>query len=157
MGTAVNRRHIARRSLDRRLDHWRELGSATTRPRGGWVRAIREALGMSAADLGRLMHVTDTSVLRLEQSEQGNRARLDTLQRAADALGCDLVYALVPRRPLEQIVAGRARDVARDELARVDHTMTLEAQRVDDSHWQERIESYAIEVAEQPGLWRDRS
>jgi predicted DNA-binding mobile mystery protein A len=157
MGTAVNRRHTARRALDRRLEHWRELGSATTRPRGGWVRAIREALGMSAADLGRLMHVTDTSVLRLEQSEQGNRARLDTLKRAADALGCDLVYALVPRQPLEQIVAVRARDVARDELARVDHTMTLEAQRVDDSHWQERIESYALEVAEQPGLWRERS
>jgi hypothetical protein len=56
------------------------------------------------------------------------------LQRAADALGCDLVYALVPRQPLEQIVAGRARDVSQDELARVDHTMTLEAQRVDDSH-----------------------
>jgi hypothetical protein len=44
------------------------------------------------------------------------------LQRAADALGCDLVYALVPRQPLEQIVAGRARDVSRDQLARVDHS-----------------------------------
>jgi len=145
---------IARRSLDRRLSAWRELGSNAARPSGGWVRALREALGMTAADLALRMDVNETTVLRLEESERQGRARLDTLSRAADALGCDLVYALVPRRNLEDVVTERAREVARADLSGVNHTMVLEAQGVDDDAWNERIDAYATEVLDQPGLWR---
>jgi hypothetical protein len=53
---------------------------------------------------------------------------LDTLQRAADALGWDLVYLLVPRRPLTATVRDRARQLARWQIAAVEQTMRLEDQ-----------------------------
>jgi hypothetical protein len=57
--------------------------------------------------------------------------RLDTLRRAADALGCDLVYLLVPRRPLDAVVRDRARELARGQVAAVQQTMRLEGQATD--------------------------
>ncbi len=65
---------------------------------------------------------------RLEQSEAADRARLETLRRAADALGCDLVYLLVPRRPLTAVVHDRARELAHAQVAAVEQTMRLEDQ-----------------------------
>jgi hypothetical protein len=54
--------------------------------------------------------------------------RRDTLRWAADALGCDLVYLLVPRRPLTAVVRDRARELARGQAAAVAQTMLLEDQ-----------------------------
>jgi predicted DNA-binding mobile mystery protein A len=89
----------SRALLDAHFDEWQHL-RALSRPERGWVRAVREALGMSAAALADRLNITGGAVTRLEQSEAADRVQLDTLRRAADALGCDLVYLLVPRRPL---------------------------------------------------------
>src|SRR5665213_3135279 len=120
----------SRRALDRRLPDLRDLAGKATPPRDGWIRAIRESLGMSAADLAGRMGAAETSVLSLEHNEVTRRAQLGTLERAAHALNCDLVYALVPRRPLEQMVEERARLVAGELLGSVDHSMALEGQQV---------------------------
>jgi predicted DNA-binding mobile mystery protein A len=95
------------------------------------VRAIRDALGMSAADLGRLLGVSGPAVTSLERSEQDGTARLDTLGRAAAAMDCTLVYAFIPNQGLEQTVRKRAELVARRQLAAVRTTMALEDQAVD--------------------------
>src|SRR5258708_29177418 len=99
----------SRRLLDGHFDEWQQL-RGFPRPARGWVHAIREALGMSAAALAARMGTTAGAVTRLEQSEAADRIRLDTLRRAADALECDLVYLLVPRRPLTAVVRDRARE-----------------------------------------------
>src|SRR5229473_7052183 len=98
----------SRELLDSHFDEWKQL-RALARPPRGWVRAVREALGMSATALAARLGTTAGAVTRLEQSEAAYRVRLDTLRRAADALGCDLVYLLVPRRPLTAVVRDRAR------------------------------------------------
>jgi predicted DNA-binding mobile mystery protein A len=152
-GASARRR--SRRALDRRLPDLRDLACKATPPRGGWVRAIREALGMSAADLGQRMGVAETSVLSLEHNEVTRRVRLDTLERAADALNCELVYALVPRRPLEQMVDERARSVAGELLGSVGHSMALEGQQVSPSVTQDQLLEQALRLRDEPGLWRD--
>jgi predicted DNA-binding mobile mystery protein A len=116
-----------RELLDNHFAEWQQL-RALARPPRGWVRAFREALGMSTAALGARLGVTAGAVTRLEQSEAADRIRLDTLRRAADALGCDLVYLLVPRRPLNAVVQERARELARQQVAAVEQTMLLEDQ-----------------------------
>jgi predicted DNA-binding mobile mystery protein A len=94
-------------------------------------------------------------VTRLEQSEAADRVRLDTLRRAADALGCDLVYLLVPRRPLGTVVRDRARELARRQVAAVEQTMRLEDQATDAvSEMEERL---TRELLERGGLWRESS
>lgn len=120
----------ARAALDSKL---RKLAPAEQfqPPHRGWVRAIRDALGMSAADLGRLLGVSGPAVTSLERSEQDGTARLDTLGRAAAAMDCTLVYAFIPNQGLEQTVRKRAELVARRQLAAVRTTMALEDQAVD--------------------------
>jgi predicted DNA-binding mobile mystery protein A len=123
-------REVAARSrdlLDSHFEEWQPL-RRIARPPHGWLRAVREALGMSAAVLAGRLGVTPGAVIRLEQSEAADRVRLETLRRAADALGCDLVYLLVPRQPLTTVVRERARELAHLQVAAVEQTMRLEDQ-----------------------------
>lgn len=148
-------RRAARRALDRRLVPVRDALPHAVPPQRGWVQAIRESLGMSAEELGRRMGTVRTSVLRLEASEREGVVRLDTLRRAADAMDCDLVYALVPRRLLEDMVAERARFKAAALLADVGHSMALEDQQVGPAVAREQAAEQAALIADEPGLWSD--
>lgn len=123
-------RSTTRKKLERRLARLRPVDELVRPPRG-WVRAIRDAIGMTAAQLASRMKVTQPTIADLEKAESESRVTLASLERAAAAMGCTLVYALVPRRPLEDVVQERARQVAGEILGRVDHTMRLEAQGVD--------------------------
>src|ERR671914_403124 len=92
-------------------------------PVRGWIKAIREALGMTTAQLARRMGIRQPSVVALEQSEVKGTIELATLRRAAEALDCTLVYALIPNKPLEATVRERARAFARRRLRPVEHSM----------------------------------
>jgi predicted DNA-binding mobile mystery protein A len=110
---------------------------------------------MTTSDLGTRMGVSSTSVLGLEANERAGKAGLDTLRRAADALDCDLVYLLVPRRALTAVVEDRARMVAQTMIGSVEHSMLLEDQRVAASTAREQLDELARKLQDQPGLWRD--
>jgi predicted DNA-binding mobile mystery protein A len=142
----------SRELLDNHFEEWQPL-RALARPPRGWVRAIREALGMSATVLAARLGTTAGAVTRLEQSEAADRIRLDTLRRAADALGCDLVYLLVPRRPLTAIVHERARELARSQAAAIEQTMRLEDQAT--GRTSELEDQLAERLLERGGLWSD--
>jgi predicted DNA-binding mobile mystery protein A len=137
---------------DRHFDEL-QLIRAFPRPPRGWIHAIREALGMSASVVADRLGTTPGALIRLEQSEAGDRIRLETLRRAADVLGCDLVYVLVPRRPLTDVVHDRARQVAHRQLAAVEQSMRLEDQATGDTSVME--EQLARQLMEQGGLWND--
>jgi predicted DNA-binding mobile mystery protein A len=141
----------SRELLDSHFDEWQQLRTLARPPRG-WVRAIREALGMSAAVLAGRLGTTAGAVTRLEQSEAADRIRLDTLRRAADALGCDLVYLLVPRRPLTAVVHERARELARSQAAAIEQTMRLEDQAT--GRTSELEDQLAEQLLQHGGLWR---
>jgi predicted DNA-binding mobile mystery protein A len=85
---------------------------------------------MTAEQLARRMKITQPSIAALEKAESTGTITLARLERAAEALGCTLVYALVPNRPLNETVLERARQCIDKELSRVDRTMALEAQNV---------------------------
>jgi predicted DNA-binding mobile mystery protein A len=141
-----------RELLDAHFGEWQQLRELTRPPRG-WVRAVREALGMSAAVLAARLGTTAGAVTRLEQSEAADRIHLDTLRRAADALGCDLVYLLVPRRPLGAVVRDRARELARRQVAAVEQTMRLEDQET--GAVSEMEDQLTRQLLDRGGLWSD--
>jgi len=150
----VNRRQsaaVGRRSLDRTLLPYREASGR--RPPRGWIRAIRDALGMTAEQLGDRMGITQPSVQRLERSEAQGTIQLNTLRRAAEALGCEVVYALVPRTTLQETYEDAARTVARRELGRISHTMALENQAVEDEEEDERLRRYIAEELDPREIW----
>jgi predicted DNA-binding mobile mystery protein A len=101
-------------------------------PRAGWVRAIREALGMSAAQLAARLSVTRQTIRDLEHSEATGRITLESLNKLARALGCRVSYALVPEKPLSEMQRERARLLAASLVKPVSHSMELEAQSISD-------------------------
>jgi predicted DNA-binding mobile mystery protein A len=118
---------IAYKHLDRKLAK-AKAAQEFTRPPRGWLRAIRDALGMTTSQLAKRLGVSQPTVMEMEKSEQRGAITLDTLERAARALDCKLVYALVPAGSLEQTLKERARKVAKNRIGRVNHTMRLENQ-----------------------------
>jgi predicted DNA-binding mobile mystery protein A len=103
----------------------------TPRPQKGWIRAIREATGITVRDLARRLHKAPSVAANLEGSEAEYRITLASLRDAADALGCQLVYALVPKSgSIQELAEERARTRAAENVRAVEHSMALEDQAV---------------------------
>jgi len=116
----------AARALDARLAPLRTR--AVTRPPRGWIRAIRDALGMTTKQYAERLGVSQPRVIALERGELEDTLTLASLRRAAEALDCTLVYALAPNRPLAERLQQRAEARADAQLARMNLTMGLENQ-----------------------------
>jgi predicted DNA-binding mobile mystery protein A len=143
---------LARSLLDERFDAIRPVARFAP-PFRGWIKAIREALGMTSAQLARRMGVRQPSIIALERSEAEGTIELSSLRRAAKALDCTLVYALVPNRPLELTMRERAREFARQRLEPVEHSMLLEDQAAPRTDANERTDEILRET--NPGLFWD--
>lgn len=145
------------RQLDAALNRWRSA-DLPQRPPSGWIKAVREALGMTATQLAQRLGVTTSTATRLETSEADDTISLATMRRAAEALGCELHYALVPKQTLKETLEARAADLARKQMAAISHTMALEAQ----STSTETVEAQTRAVAEsllkgsRRALWREK-
>jgi predicted DNA-binding mobile mystery protein A len=118
--------------LDKRFARLKPLGTEAVRPSRGWIRAIREALGMTTGQLAKRLGVRQPRVVELERGEATGNITVKSLERAAEALGCRFVYALIPEEPLADTVRKRASLVADRQLAFVQQTMRLETQEVTD-------------------------
>ena len=122
--------------------------SPLSRPRRGWLRAIRTALGMTSNQLASRLQTSQSAIIEYEQREIAETISLAILRRVAAAMDCDLVYALVPRRPLREIVESQAENVAQRKLASVAHSMTLEDQGVSDEAMERQVQELARKLIE---------
>ncbi len=114
--------------LTRSLAPYRSARSQQ-RPTRGWLRALREALGLSLAQVGRAARLTRQDVLAFENSEARDRITLQNLKKIAEAMGCELVYGIVPKSgTLAQLAEAPARRQASERVLAVEHTMALEGQ-----------------------------
>jgi predicted DNA-binding mobile mystery protein A len=147
---------LAAAQIDRKLAPLRAVADSLRRSgAGGWIRALRQALGLSAAALGSRMKLAQQSVVQLEKNERAGAITLASLRRAAEAFDAELVYAIIPRKPLRETISQRAKEVARKRVAPVAHSMQLEAQGLADNELQERIMELAHELERNPReLWR---
>ena len=150
-------RAIARKNLDKKLKIMQNT-KVLARPPRGWIKAIREALGMTSAQLARRLGVSQPRVLAIEKAEATGSIKLESLERAARALDCRLVYTLVPRKPFEKMVEDRARGLAKKRLQATSHSMALEDQQVEQADEQVHLERLMQKLLNQPGskLWEDQ-
>lgn len=135
---------LAANQLDRRFEEIRPLLKQLERPSRGWIKAIREGLGMTTAQLARRMGVSQPRIAELEKAEAARNVTLSSLERAAEALDCRLVYILVPNRPLSERLEERADEVAEAQLAAVDQTMKLEKQSVSNAKQRETMKQRIV-------------
>jgi predicted DNA-binding mobile mystery protein A len=147
---------LARKHLDKLFGEAR-LDGIRQRPPKGWVRAIRDALGLTVRQLARRMGKTHSVVVRLEGSETADTITLGSLRAAAEAMDCTLVYAIVPNRPLTETARARATAIADAELARVHHSMRLEDQAPDPDELEDERERVIARILARGGsrLWDD--
>ncbi len=103
----------------------------SARPQKGWIRAVRQVTGIPAKELAKRLNRAPSVVNYLEKAEADYRISLGNLRDAADALGCQLVYALVPKSgSIQELAEQQARAKATENVRAVEHSMALEDQAV---------------------------
>ena len=143
------------RQVEERLRPWRERLDEPPPP-GGWTKTIRQALGMTTGQLARRLGITQQAVSDLEAREKDGRATIAALSKAARAMGGELVYAIVPTRPVNEMRRDQARSVAGARLSRVAHSMGLEAQSTSAEERERQVAELAADLLAHPRkLWHE--
>ena len=117
-----------------------------TRPKEGWLKEIRTAMGMPERVLGKKLGLDRSTIAKLQKAERDRSITLSSLDKVADALQCDVKYVLVPRKPLKEMVYKQALEAARRTLGYVEKTMKLEDQGVQPGTTEEQVEDLAQEL-----------
>lgn len=128
----MNNQWLMINQIDAQLKEWQSVSHQYGRPRTGWVKTLRTALNMSVAQLAQRLGLSRARIAQLENAEMNDAVTLRALQEAANAMECELVYAIVPKgnATLEDIIKKRAAQLASERVARVAHSMSLEEQSV---------------------------
>lgn len=142
MDTAT--RKLRRSQLDRSFQNIHEALKDVERPRDGWIKEIRESLGMSMVDLASRLGVIKQRVDRIEKDEVQDKLTLDTMNKVAEALGCEFVYAIVPKGSLEERMRVQAALYVDSILKSTQHNMELEKQGLQAKE-QDRIKKNLVE------------
>lgn len=143
----------ARERLDAKLMQLQPVKQFQVPPKG-WIKAIREALGMSGVQFANRLGVSAQTANALEKSEVNTAIKLETLRKAAEALNCTLVYALVPKVSLEDTVNSRTKKIAKQALKSVSHSMKLEDQSVSAQVSDQQIDDYIQNILKERDIWR---
>ncbi len=123
----MNKKKLIREQLDASLQRFSPLLDITA-PSKGWIRAIRDALGMTARQLSNRLSASQQSVARIEKEEIAGSVTIKTMRRIADSLDCVFVYGFVPRTSLEDTIGHQATQVATRQFSKASQTMSLENQ-----------------------------
>lgn len=136
-------RLMARRQIDKKLGQLPNL-IQLKRPPKGWIKAMREALGMTMGQLAKRLGVSQPRISVLEQNEASGHITMESLERAANALDCDFIYVLIPReKTLEATIRLQSIKAAHQMVKTTQHTMSLENQALD----KEDIENQILQIA----------
>ena len=151
-------RRIMREQLDKTFENLSSM-QGLHRPVKGWLRSIREALGMSGRQLADRIGVSQPRVVQMEKDELSGALTLKTLRQAAEAMDCVFVYALVPRTSLEKAMRDQARIVAEQRFSRTSHTMLLEDQLVSNDERKKMLDAKMEDlIREMPkDFWSEKS
>jgi len=101
-------------------------------PKTGWLRTIRETLGLTLEQVGKRLGIGKMAVQMTEMSEQNKTIKLETLEKFADALDCQVYYYLVPKKSWSKQLEQSAEQLARKLIASSKLHMALENQTVND-------------------------
>jgi len=148
---------LAREQLDETMKRFKSLKTAPI-PKKGWIRAIRDTLGMTGKQLAKRMNVNQQRVARIEQDEKLGKVTLNTMCSAAQAMDCVFVYCVVPINSLEQTVRNQAESVAKKRMNRSNQMMRLEKQELNEKEKEKALESLIDDITnEMPkSLWDEK-
>ena len=113
-------------------------------PPTGWIKAIRNAIGMSMQQLGNKLKVSKQGVMDIEKREKEGSITIKSLREIARVMDMQLVYGFVPNDgSLDALIEKRATELAKQIVMRTANTMNLENQ----ANSKERIDTAIKERA----------
>ena len=127
-------------------------------PQEGWIKSVRNALGMSAAQLGRRVDRTRANISAAERSEQEKRATIQSMKTLAEAMGCKFVYAIIPTDgDIKNVIEQQARKKAKALVNQASTHMALEKQSLSAEMVNDEIESLTCDLMENVNsdFWKD--
>lgn len=142
---------IKNKQLDKRFLAFRGL-LATEIPSQGWIRLIRDALGMTGNQLASRAGISQSTLAQTEKREVEEKVTLQNLKKLAEAMECEFVYAFVPKKPIEQIIKNQAQQKAKILLNQVQGHMELEDQAVK-GPVEERVALLAQKLIDTNRVW----
>jgi len=150
----MNKKKLIREQLDASLQRLSPLLDIAVPPKG-WIRAIRDALGMTAKQLASRLGVAQQAVARIEKDEFSGSVTIKTMRRIAECLDCVFVYGFVPRKSLAETVACQAKKVAGHHLSQASQTMSLENQALSKKENEQALSDMVDELIRTPpsNLW----
>jgi predicted DNA-binding mobile mystery protein A len=150
-------KHIIIRQYQDIIDNAAKKIADLSTPPEGWVRTMRGALGMSGAQLARLLNVSRSQVTQTEKNELAGVVTLKTLENAAEVMGCKFVYAIVPNTSAKDLVKKQAMKKVKSLIAKADVHMALEDQALTKEQHRFEIERLQRELMnEMPfDLWNN--
>ncbi len=120
---------------------------------GDWIRTLRIRLRMTQTELAQRAKVTQAQLVHIESGKTD--PQVSTLKRIFEALSCQLVLEPRPKKPLDEILRGRARSLALKRLKKTAGTMALEGQAPDEDVFRQLLEKQTDEILADPRakLW----
>lgn len=146
-------RKLIRQQIDSKLMQIKELRQLKAEP--GWIKLIREALGMTTTQLGKRAGIDQSRITRLEKAETEGDLKLSSLKKMAEGLDMQFVYAFVPKTSLENMVQEQAMKIALKRMQKVSHTMKLEDQELSETEKVKALEDLVqkILIEEPKDFW----
>ena len=148
MNMKIHQRKNQRYLMEAKIRPWQKL-KEDKRPPNGWLKAIRGALGLNTHQLANKLGVQHSSVLRLEKREVQGKATIESLTKAAQAMNCQLIYAIVPKtgfNNLNEIIDQQANALASYLVKKTEHNMKLESQGISAKEMKKQISQLAFEL-----------
>lgn len=123
----------------------------------GWIKAVRSSLGMSATQLAERNKVSKAAISKLEKAEMSGSVTIKQMEKIANSMGCRFVYAIVPEKPIEQMVREQAKKQAKKHVDRVATHMAFEDQLTSESARQKQLNDLIAEISKNKKweLWRE--
>ena len=149
-------RRLRRAQLDRFFTQLKTLNLRT--PKKGWIKEVRESLGMSMKDLADRLGTIKQRIERIEKDEVASKVSLETMKKTAEAMNCDFIYFVVPKNSLEETLKDQGLKAAQKILKQVGKTMALEAQSTSSHSQKQLVENLAQEMLlkEDRKIWKEK-
>ena len=134
--------------MENKIRPWKKL-RGDKRPPNGWLKAIRESLGLNTRQLADRLGIQHSSVLRLEKREVQGKATIESLAKTAKAMNCQFIYAIVPKtgfNNLNEIIDQQANTLANYLVKKAGHNMKLESQGISTKETKKQISQLASQL-----------
>lgn len=108
-------------------------------PPEGWARTVRKALGIPITVISKRSGLSKAEIFRIERRELDGKVQLDTLRRLAQAMDCDLYYAISPRKTVDELISEKAHEAAVRIVSEMSTHMNLEMQGLSQSQIEDQV------------------